>query len=296
MITAMQALDVIDEGFSGALRKTKPELLEYCRELRTHLRRALKSTDVFHFDLPNKLWERNEEVMEDAQTLYDNGHFKLPYPYMYLTTAGIVTFNPITQDIVSNSVGVAVYQPDVPRMPNHKEGAIYLNVFTYRPETGYGNLPFEFVMWMENGELNVQYVQFMDAHRYLALNDIATKGSQFANLITTLIVLLNSENVKVVKTKKRQAAPKKKGRKRKSGRTLPMITYHTVELDNIVTYEKTTTKDGEERRSPRLHYRRGHMRRYKKTGKEVWIEKTLIGKGELGSVEKEYEVKYVEEA
>jgi len=41
--------------------------------------------------------------------------------------------------------------------------------------------------------------------------------------------------------------------------------------------------------SPRLHFRRGHIRRYK-SGVTIWIREMMVGKPKLGQVEKDYQV------
>jgi hypothetical protein len=42
--------------------------------------------------------------------------------------------------------------------------------------------------------------------------------------------------------------------------------------------------------SPRLHWRRGHWRTMKKSGKKVWIDPMLVGDEENGKIIKDYAV------
>lgn len=55
------------------------------------------------------------------------------------------------------------------------------------------------------------------------------------------------------------------------------------------TEESTGTGLGGSHASPRLHIRRGHIRRYQ-TGKTTWVKQCMVGTPELGVIEKDYRV------
>lgn len=77
-------------------------------------------------------------------------------------------------------------------------------------------------------------------------------------------------------------------KKRKKTGKLPLFTYKTL---HVLAGERSRTHsrqdDDEARRSPRLHFRRGHVRRIG-DGRITWVQQCMVGNRRLGAVEKAY--------
>lgn len=69
----------------------------------------------------------------------------------------------------------------------------------------------------------------------------------------------------------------------------PFFSHTIVRIVPHSYIRKQTEKDGEKRTSPRLHWRRAHVRRYK-NGKTKVIHRMLVGRAELGEVTHDYVV------
>lgn len=99
-----------------------------------------------------------------------------------------------------------------------------------------------------------------------------------------LIEALACRNVKP------QALPVRKvGKSSKKKGALTFDEYHVLTVDVNRGSGSTGTGAGE-RRSPREHLRRGHIRRYA-SGVNIWIQSTVIGAGSGGMIVKDYRVK-----
>lgn len=100
------------------------------------------------------------------------------------------------------------------------------------------------------------------------------------------IDVLNCSNVVTVDNHPPEALNKKR---LKSGKP-PIYTYKTL---HIVKPQNETTKSGTScssgaRLGPRLHLRRGHIRRI--PGKQVWVSSCMVGEKSRGVVHKDYAV------
>jgi hypothetical protein len=67
---------------------------------------------------------------------------------------------------------------------------------------------------------------------------------------------------------------------------MPLFDHHVVSLARRTRAAPLDTPTGRTHRSPRLHFRRGHWRRYETY--KTWIRWTLVGNLDLGYIEKEY--------
>lgn len=83
--------------------------------------------------------------------------------------------------------------------------------------------------------------------------------------------------------------PRKSTRKLRHGKPLPRMSHVTLTIDlpkmRGVTMLPTAHIDGASRR---LHEVRGHWRRYRKTGKRVWVKSHRRGDAKLGIITKDY--------
>ena len=101
--------------------------------------------------------------------------------------------------------------------------------------------------------------------------------------VLSLIEALSCSNVKATPLPTRQKLNKsavKRG-------ALPFDEYHILTLDG---YTKTTdnSKTFGDRRSPREHLRRGHIRRLE--NKKIWINSMVVNAGNHGKIHKSYEL------
>jgi hypothetical protein len=85
-----------------------------------------------------------------------------------------------------------------------------------------------------------------------------------------------------------ERAPYKMNRLREKRGKLPLFDYHVVKLADRrrVSALPAELRDGEKRRSPRLHFRRGHWVHF--PNHKTWRKWTLVGDPELGFVDKDY--------
>lgn len=106
-------------------------------------------------------------------------------------------------------------------------------------------------------------------------------------IIARLLYILNCSNVTTRIIKPPKALNKSRVKKRK----VPFFSYHTLDLypseENSVS---TGGGGGIKGHTKRLHMRRGHIRRYKKTGKTIWINNMMVGNKKDGYVHKDYRV------
>lgn len=82
-------------------------------------------------------------------------------------------------------------------------------------------------------------------------------------------------------------APHKLNRQREKAGKLPVFDHHII---NLARRHRVLPSDtpalGEKRKSPRLHFRRGHWRHYDTV--KTWINWMLVGEPDLGWIDKEY--------
>lgn len=93
-------------------------------------------------------------------------------------------------------------------------------------------------------------------------------------------------NCQNVETARIDPPPKLNSKRMKSGKA-PLDSYHVL----LIPGERQVMgSEGEgERSGPRLHWRRGHLRRLQ-DGRVIWVRHALVGNKEQGSVEKTYRV------
>lgn len=105
--------------------------------------------------------------------------------------------------------------------------------------------------------------------------------------IRAICIMLGSK----VATKEIVRAPAKLNAKRAAAGKLPVWDYHVVRLaprPRVLPPEDGMRADDEKRRSPRLHWRRGHHRQY--PNYRIWMEWQLVGNPDLGFIDKHYRV------
>jgi hypothetical protein len=104
-------------------------------------------------------------------------------------------------------------------------------------------------------------------------------------LMTWLTLMLNSRS-----TEKTRTVPPGKPISRRAARGAALLASHTVVTIMPGAYLAAQRRLGSTHRSPRLHWRRSHIRRLA-SGREIIIPRFLVGRAELGEVSHEYRVK-----
>jgi len=99
-------------------------------------------------------------------------------------------------------------------------------------------------------------------------------------LVPGSVAAINSKSTSI----KTREAPKKLNKKRALRGKPPIYSYHVV---NIPSRDSTSSANGSaDRVSPRLHWRRGHLRQIPKG--LVAVSPSLVGCKDLGFIAKEY--------
>lgn len=104
-------------------------------------------------------------------------------------------------------------------------------------------------------------------------------------ILEQTLLALHCTNVRSVDNPPPAALNKKR---QKAGKP-PLFTYKTL---HILSGERDAAHDpraddAEAKRSPRLHFRRGHVRRIS-GGRITWVQQCMVGNGRLGVIEKTY--------
>lgn len=115
--------------------------------------------------------------------------------------------------------------------------------------------------------------------------DSVDKLTTNVNVIRRFLLALNCTNVRGVDN----SPPAALNRKRQKAGKLPLFTYKTLHV--LAGYRSAShdprADDAEAKRSPRLHFRRGHVRRIG-DGRITWVQQCMVGNRRLGVVEKAY--------
>jgi hypothetical protein len=109
------------------------------------------------------------------------------------------------------------------------------------------------------------------------IGDEATAAVEF-------MMTINCENVK----RERIEPSAKLNRKREANGKLPFSSYWV--LDVFKEQRERGAGQGGSHASPRMHFRRGHIRRLA-SGKTTFVRHTMVGSGEAGVVQKTYNLK-----
>lgn len=104
-------------------------------------------------------------------------------------------------------------------------------------------------------------------------------------VVERILTALHCTNVRSVDN----TPPTALNKKRQKAGKLPLFTYKTL---HILSGERggshdPRADDAEAKRSPRLHFRRGHVRRIG-DGRITWVQQCMVGNRRLGVVEKAY--------
>ena len=104
-------------------------------------------------------------------------------------------------------------------------------------------------------------------------------------MLFQFLSVLNCSNVELVDNEVKERINSKRTKKGK----LPFFEYKTLHVNTTRVENQNTISAGANRSSPRVHLRRGHIRRLS-TGKTTWIQPCLVGDRDSGVIEKDYSV------
>lgn len=133
------------------------------------------------------------------------------------------------------------------------------------------------------------YIGEQECHRLFApFKDFVEQGlelSRCSYILELTLLAIHCNNVISVDNVPPAALNKKR---QKSGK-LPLFTYKTLHVMDrkINSQHSCKTCNDEARRAPRLHFRRGHVRRIAE-GRITWVQQCMVGNSRLGIVEKCY--------
>lgn len=114
--------------------------------------------------------------------------------------------------------------------------------------------------------------------------EVVEYNNFYSQVLYLFLSALNCSNVKRIESK----PPEKLNKKRKEIGKKPIFSTWTlhIDLDHPANIQHRGTGT---HASPRVHLRRGHIRRYK-NGKFIWIQALVVGNKKLGLVHKDYAV------
>jgi hypothetical protein len=113
---------------------------------------------------------------------------------------------------------------------------------------------------------------------------LAEWDTELHSILRTFLSVLNCSNVK-----QQQHLPPRAMR-RHPGKGHPLFSWWTLHL-KLPNERTPSLPGGGHHASPRVHLRRGHIRRYQ-TGHYCWIQDMVVGKKELGIVHKDYRANF----
>lgn len=120
----------------------------------------------------------------------------------------------------------------------------------------------------------------------VGLSDARIPSSDYEDELGALLCFLNAlqcSNVDIEKVPRKKEKAKVKG-------ALPFDFYHVLTIASGKAGEQQGVGGvAGDRRSPREHLRRGHIRRLE-SGKKVWVNAAVIAAGSAGRVDKSYKV------
>lgn len=117
-----------------------------------------------------------------------------------------------------------------------------------------------------------------------AVRDVADEAMSVLHLLTALCLDKGRHEV--------LPAPVKLNKKRAKKGRVPMYEYKVLDIVADILHAPTSAvmpHQGGTHASPRMHKRRGHIRRLA-SGRTTWVRNMIIGKPGAGAVEKEYSV------
>jgi len=124
----------------------------------------------------------------------------------------------------------------------------------------------------------------------VAKEDVNKAATFFLTVLFEFLTILNCNNVSTKLHHPPAALQKKRIKKKKK----PFYSFHILKINNNDASTTSTRKGNTSgtHASPRIHFRRGHIRRLP-TGETTWVTSCLVGDKKKGFVNKEYKVENI---
>lgn len=154
--------------------------------------------------------------------------------------------------------------------------------FSHRPRLGWGG-----GLWccrMKEGQ--VETFPFVDG-TCITQEQMASRSKQgivLCSLFATFLIALNCSNVETIS----HAPPEKLNKKRISAGKTPLVVFKTLHIKPSASAIERAA-NGEGRTGPRLHFRRGHIRRLGED-RAIWVQPCMVGSLQSGMVMKDYQM------
>ena len=119
-----------------------------------------------------------------------------------------------------------------------------------------------------------------------ALNQIGGEEHRECFAIVDLLLALSCSNVTISRL---PSALSESAKRRREAKGKPKFyDYHILEITGA---SDRAEGSGESHASPRLHLRRGHIRRLHDSGRRIWVNACVVGKPESGVLLKDYDAR-----
>lgn len=116
-------------------------------------------------------------------------------------------------------------------------------------------------------------------------DEFGTKSWEYERVahwwLRVFLSVLNCSNIERVEHKPPRAM------RRHPGKGFPPFSWYTLHVSLPNNRIENAMKGSGTHASPRVHLRRGHIRRYR-SGKSIWVDWMVVGKKELGMICKDY--------
>jgi hypothetical protein len=211
------------------------------------------------------LYERNRAIDLDSQFA------RLPFPVTYVEfeISGKV-------EISGNPAGGFI---GFLALEDKGEGCTWLLIF--HKASGY--------RFQKNGFdirlIGNQSTLFSASHELVVTPDVQQIGGYYAQIFIAFLEALACSNVETVLNE----PPAKLNKKRISKGRTPLFVFRTLHIKTREPGERSRAGADSERSGPRLHFRRGHIRRL--PDRLVWVQPCMVGSLQSGMVIKDYEVR-----
>jgi hypothetical protein len=197
---------------------------------------------------------------------------------------GVVTVIPIWYDQTKRFWTLPVYGVAIPRKQNYP-----LDSLTYYDYVGSSKKPSG--LGFDLFPILPEYLE----NKVAALGREETRRQGYldvideVNALTCFLLALSCSNVKI-RDGERPEAIARVNKKRALKGKLPLFSYKILEIvAPRTTAESSSEATGSNRQSPRIHLRRGHIRRLA-TGSRIWVNACVVGQKKQGIVVKDYRV------
>jgi len=217
--------------------------------------------------------------LESLADLSNFAFFELPYP--------VCTFQVCKEDTKTHFIFLAI---------DHEDGQITFSLFL-----GSKGRWISFPVWLvidkpcdgNNNQYGFSVCDvktgqqlFRDSNGFLSCDLMSEEQMYFVFYLFEMarsIEVFSCSNVYTIEHKPSENLNKSRIKKKK----IPFFSYHTLHINGQST-KQDTDKSGTHA-SPRLHLRRGHIRRLP-DGRKIWVRHCLVGDKNKGFVTKDYSV------